>query len=225
MKSKPSYQILASILSADFSRLGEEAQNVLAAGANAIHFDVMDNHYTPNLTLGPIGCEALRKSGITAPIDVHLMTRPVDNLIAAFAKAGASAITIHPEATDHLDRSLQSIKDHGCRAGLALNPSTPLNYLEHVLDKLDLILVMSVNPGFGGQTFIPSSLNKIQKIKHLLKQHHTHIPLMVDGGVKIENIREIAQAGAEEFVLGSAIFLSKSYQQTIAALKQELDKV
>lgn len=222
MSSKPACQILASILSADFARLGEEAKAALSAGADGIHFDVMDNHYVPDLTLGPVGCQALRKYGITAPIDVHLMTKPVDNLISAFAKAGATTITIHPEATDHLDRSLQLIKDSGCQAGLALNPGTPLHCLEHILDKLDLVLVMSVNPGFGGQTFIPSTLDKLKKIKNFLQAHATSISLMVDGGVKIENIREIARAGGEQFVVGSALFLSNNYQETISALKQQL---
>lgn len=200
-------KIAASILSADFARLGEECSRVLAAGADMIHFDVMDNHYVPNLTIGPLVCKALRDFGIQAPIDVHLMTKPVDNLITDFAKAGATYITIHPEATEHIDRSLQLIRDCGCLAGLALNPTTPLDYLDYALDKLDLILIMSVNPGFAGQNFIPSSLKKIQTVRKLLDlQQKSNILLEVDGGVKVNNFREIINAGADTFVIGSEIF-------------------
>ncbi len=222
MHHTPPYQILASILSADFARLGEEANAALEAGADGIHFDVMDNHYVPNLTLGPIGCSALRKSGITAPIDVHLMAKPVDSLIYAFAEAGATSITIHPETTDHLDRSLQLIKSEGCLAGLALNPATPLSHLEHVMHYLDLILIMTVNPGFGGQPFIPSALDKIKKVQQYIAALSASIPLMVDGGIKIDNIQAIAQAGATQFVVGSALFLSKNYQETIRTLRKQL---
>lgn len=218
------YKISASILSADFARLGEEVTQVLAAGADMIHFDVMDNHYVPNLTIGPTVCEALRKYKITAPIDVHLMVAPVDRLIEDFAKAGANYITFHPEASTHVDRSLQLIRDLGCKSGLALNPATPIENLHHVLDKLDMILVMSVNPGFGGQSFIPSALNKIQKIAELIKQHKQPIRLEVDGGIKINNIAKVAQAGADTFVIGSAIFNTPNYQETLTALRQQLKK-
>lgn len=219
----PEFKISASILSADFARLGEEVQQVLAAGANEIHFDVMDNHYVPNLTVGPLVCAALRRYGITAPIDVHLMTQPVDNLISEFAKAGASTITFHPEASLHVDRSLQLIRSHGCKAGLAFNPATPLSYLEHIWDKLDLILVMSVNPGFAGQEFIPSALDKIQTIRKLIEQHKKTINLAVDGGIKEDNIAYIAKAGADTFAMGSTIFNNKkSYQETIAQLRKIL---
>lgn len=216
-------QILASILSADLTRLGEEVRNVLAAGADMIHVDVMDNHYVPNLTFGPLICEAMRKSGITAPFDVHLMTKPVDRLITMFAEAGANMITFHPEASEHIDRSLQLIRDHGCQAGLAFNPATPLYYLDHVMEKLDLILIMSVNPGFGGQKFIPQALDKIKKVRQLIDSKKLPIHLSVDGGVKKTNIREIAQAGADMFVMGSAIFESKEdYKKTIAEIRSEL---
>lgn len=223
------YQIAASILSANFARLGDEVKNVLAAGADTIHFDVMDNHYVPNLTVGPIVCKALRDFGISAPIDVHLMTKPVDSLIESFAKAGATYITIHPEATEHVDRSLQLIRSNGCLAGLAFNPATPLSYLEHVWDKLDMILLMSVNPGFGGQTFITSSLAKIVEAKELLTlaidelNLTQDIKIAVDGGIKIANIAEIAKAGANYFVVGSALFHSKDYHQTISELRKNLD--
>ncbi|MEL6710367.1 MAG: ribulose-phosphate 3-epimerase [Pseudomonadota bacterium] len=196
--------IAASVLAADFARLGEECTAVLAAGADWIHFDVMDNHYVPNLTVGPMVCAALRAYGITAPIDVHLMVRPVDQLVRDFADAGATCITIHPEATDHLDRSLQQIKDLGCQAGLALNPATPLHHLDYVLDQLDLILLMAVNPGFGGQTFIPGTLTKLQQVRQRIADRP--IRLSVDGGVKVDNIRQIATAGADTFVVGSGIF-------------------
>lgn len=223
MINQTHYQILASLLSADFARLGEEAQSILAAGVDGIHFDVMDNHYVPNLTLGPMGCEALRKFGITAPIDVHLMTDPVDGLISDFAKAGADAITIHPEGTSHLDRSLQLIKDMGCKVGLALNPGTPIFYLHPVLQHIDFILVMAVNPGFGGQAFLQSTLHKLAEIKTFLQTtSYPALPLIVDGGVKIDNIKSIAQAGAEQFVLGSALFLSKDYKKTVSALREQL---
>lgn len=219
------FQISASILSADFARLGEEAAAVLKAGADMIHFDVMDNHYVPNLTFGPMICKALRDYGIKAPIDVHLMVTPVDSLIEAFAKAGASQITFHPEATHHLDRSLQLIRDHGCKAGLALNPATPLSWLEHVDDKLDLILLMSVNPGFSGQRFISSALQKITAVRQWINRTRPDIHLEVDGGVKIDNIAEIAKAGADMFVAGSAIFDSEDYQKTITALRTQLAKI
>jgi ribulose-phosphate 3-epimerase len=219
------YQISASILSADLTRLGEEVNAVLKAGADLIHVDVMDNHYVPNLTFGPLICEALRKSGITAPLDVHLMVEPVDQLITAFAKAGANLITFHPEASKHVDRSLQLIRDHGCQAGLVLNPATPLSHLDHVLDKLDLVLLMSVNPGFGGQSFIPSSLEKIRATHTLLRKSKRFIHLAVDGGVKVDNIRAIAEAGADIFIIGSALFSTKDYQATLAKLRGELSCV
>jgi ribulose-phosphate 3-epimerase len=214
------YLIAPSILSADFARLGEETTAVLQAGADIVHFDVMDNHYVPNLTVGPMVCQALRDYGITAPIDVHLMVQPVDDMILAFAKAGASMISFHPEASQHVDRSLQLIRDHGCKAGLALNPATPLCYLDHVLDKLDFILVMTVNPGFGGQTFIPACLTKIKAVKQLI--HGYSVQLAVDGGIKIANIKQVAAAGADIFIAGSAIFASNDYASTIAAMRAEL---
>lgn len=219
------YLIAPSILSADFARLGEEVQRVLQAGADVIHFDVMDNHYVPNLTIGPMVLAALRQYGITAPIDVHLMVSPVDQLIIDFAKAGANSISIHPEATQHLDRSLQLIHDHGCQAGLVFNPATSLNYLDYVLDKLSIILVMSVNPGFGGQHFLPAVLPKIQQVRQLIDQHQLPIRLEVDGGVKIDNIASIAAAGADMFVAGSAIFGEQDYQQVIKAMRQQLSHV
>lgn len=221
--AKHNYQLYASILSADFACLGEEARSVLAAGADAIHFDVMDNHYVPNLTVGPLVCKALREHGISAPIDVHLMVEPVDELIPQFIEAGANCITIHPEATKHLDRSLQLIKSGGCKAGLAFNPATPLDYLEHVMEYLDLILMMSVNPGFGGQKFIPSSLKKIDKVKTVLNQLGHNVRLAVDGGVKIENIKEIANAGADTFIVGSGIFNTEDYPKTIGELLARLN--
>ncbi len=198
--------IAPSILSADFARLGPECVDVLSAGADVIHFDVMDNHYVPNLTIGPLVCEALRKHGIEAPIDVHLMVKPVDRIIPDFAKAGATYISFHPEASEHIDRSLQLIRDHGCKAGLVFNPATPLDYLDYVMDKLDLILLMSVNPGFGGQSFIPSTLGKLRQVRKIIDDSGLDIRLEVDGGVKANNIREIKEAGADMFVAGSAIF-------------------
>lgn len=216
------YLIAPSLLSADFARLGQEADAVLNAGADMLHLDVMDNHYVPNLTVGPLVCEALRKYGIKAPIDVHLMTKPVDHLIIGFAEAGATNITFHPEASEHVDRSLALIRKHGCKAGLALNPATNLHCLDHVMDKLDLILVMSVNPGFGGQSFIPSTLNKIQSLRQLIDKSQLDIKLAVDGGVKIDNIGQIAKAGAEMFIAGSAIYGQPDYAAVITAMREEL---
>ncbi|MDD2816642.1 MAG: ribulose-phosphate 3-epimerase [Thiotrichaceae bacterium] len=218
----PEYLIAPSILSADFARLGEEVNNVLAAGADIVHFDVMDNHYVPNLTIGPLVCEALRKHGITAPIDVHLMVKPVDRIIPDFAKAGATYITFHPEASEHIDRSLQLIRDCGCKSGLVFNPATPLHYLDYVLDKVDMILLMSVNPGFGGQSFIPSTLDKLRQVRKLIDNSGHKIRLEVDGGIKIDNIREVAAAGADTFVAGSAIFNTPDYRATVAAMRAEL---
>jgi ribulose-phosphate 3-epimerase len=216
------FLIAPSILSADFARLGEEVTSVLEAGADVVHFDVMDNHYVPNLTIGPMVCGALRNHGITAPIDVHLMVSPVDQMIVDFAKAGASYITFHPEATGHIDRSLQLIRDHGCKAGLVFNPATPLQCLEYLMDKLDVILLMSVNPGFGGQKFIPSTLRKLTQVRKLIDESGHKIRLEVDGGVGVQNIREIAEAGADMFVAGSAIFNSGDYAETIKAMRNEL---
>lgn len=215
--------IAASILSADFARLGEEVQNVLHAGANIIHFDVMDNHYVPNLTVGPMVCKALRDYGVKAPIDVHLMVKPVDALIPAFARAGANLLTIHPESTEHLDYSLSLIKQNGCQAGVALNPGTPLTVLDYVMDKIDVILIMSVNPGFGGQTFIPAMLEKIRETREMIDDLGFNILIEVDGGIKIDNIAEISKAGADIFVAGSAIFGSKNYSDTISAMLAQLD--
>jgi len=214
--------ISPSILSADFARLGEDTQAVLDAGADWVHFDVMDNHYVPNLTIGPMVCQALRDYGISAPIDVHLMVKPVDRIIPDFAKAGASMITFHPEASEHVDRSLGLIKESGCQAGLVLNPATPLHILEHVMDKLDMILLMSVNPGFGGQSFIPETLNKTRAVRELINNSGRDIRLEIDGGVKINNIREIMQAGADTFVAGSAIFNTDDYKATIDAMREQL---
>jgi ribulose-phosphate 3-epimerase len=215
--------ISPSILSADFARLGAEVEAVLAAGADWIHFDVMDNHYVPNLTIGPLVCEALRKAGIKAPIDVHLMVSPVDPLVADFAKAGATSISFHPEATLHVDRTIQHIRDCGCKPGLVFNPATPLNWLDYVIDKLDLILVMSVNPGFGGQKFIPEVLPKIAQARERIKAARRDIRLEVDGGVKVENAAEIARAGADTFVSGSAIFASADYARTIKDMRAQIE--
>ena len=214
--------IAPSILSADFARLGEEVRAVLAAGADIVHFDVMDNHYVPNLTIGPLVCEALRKHGITAPIDVHLMVKPVDRLIPDFAAAGATWITFHPEASEHVDRTLGLIRESGCKAGLVFNPATPLSYLDHVMDKLDVILLMSVNPGFGGQKFIPSALDKLQLVRERIAASGRAIRLEIDGGVKVDNIGAIAAAGADTFVAGSAIFGAQDYAATIARMRAEI---
>jgi len=216
--------IAPSILSADFARLGDEVDAVLAAGADMVHFDVMDNHYVPNLTVGPLVCEALRSYGVTAPIDVHLMVEPVDRLVPDFAAAGASYITFHPEASRHVDRTLSLIREHGVRAGLVFNPATPLSWLEHVMDKVDMILVMSVNPGFGGQKFIPEALNKLRAVRRLIDESGAEIRLEVDGGVKVDNIGEVAAAGADTFVAGSAIFGSDDYEATIRAMRENIAK-
>lgn len=218
------FLIAPSILSADFARLGDEVNAVLNAGADVVHFDVMDNHYVPNLTIGPMVCEALRKHKITAPIDVHLMVSPVDQLILDFAKAGASYISFHPEATSHVDRSLQLIRDQGCKSGLVFNPGTPLTCLEYLMDKVDVILLMSVNPGFGGQKFIPGTLKKLQEARKLIDESPHSIRLEIDGGVGVGNIREIADAGADMFVAGSAIFNSNDYAETIAAMRAQLSE-
>ncbi|HEX5650888.1 MAG TPA: ribulose-phosphate 3-epimerase [Steroidobacteraceae bacterium] len=214
--------IAPSILSADFARLGEEVRNVLAAGADVVHFDVMDNHYVPNLTIGPLVCEALRKHGIAAPIDVHLMVKPVDRIVPDFAKAGATYITFHPEASEHVDRTIGLIREHGCKPGLVFNPATPLAWLEHVLDKLDMVLLMSVNPGFGGQSFIPSALPKIAEVRRLIDRSGRAIRLEVDGGIKVDNVGAVAAAGADTFVAGSAIFGAKDYAATIAAMRKAI---
>jgi ribulose-phosphate 3-epimerase len=214
--------IAPSILSADFARLGEEVRNVLAAGADVVHFDVMDNHYVPNLTIGPLVCEALRKHGIVAPIDVHLMVKPVDRIIPDFAKAGASYITFHPEASEHIDRTLGLIRENGCKSGLVFNPATPLHYLDYVIDKVDMVLLMSVNPGFGGQSFIPATLPKIAQARQIIDRSGREIRLEVDGGVKVDNIGAIAAAGADTFVAGSAIFNARDYAATIAAMRERI---
>ena len=219
------YLIAPSILSADFARLGEEVDAVLAAGADWVHFDVMDNHYVPNLTIGPLVCAALRKHGVTAPIDVHLMVKPVDRIIPDFAAAGATCITFHPETSDHIDRSLQHIRDCGCRSGLVFNPATSLDGLKYVMDKVDMVLLMTVNPGFGGQSFIDGMLHKLREARRLIDDSGLPIRLEVDGGVKLDNIRRIAAAGADTFVAGSAIFNTPDYRATIAALRAELAQV
>ena len=211
--------IAPSILSANFARLGEEVDAVVAAGAQWIHFDVMDNHYVPNLTIGPLVCEALRKHGVSAPIDVHLMVKPVDRIVPDFARAGASVISFHPEASEHVDRTIQLIRDSGCKAGLVFNPATPLSYLDHVLDKLDLVLIMSVNPGFGGQSFIPGALDKLRRVREMIDASGRAIRLEVDGGVKPSNIAEIARAGADTFVAGSAVFGENDYAAVIARMQ------
>ena len=226
----PDFKIAPSILSADFARLGEEVDNVLESGADIVHFDVMDNHYVPNLTIGPLVCEALRKHGVTAQIDVHLMVKPVDRIIPDFAKAGASYITFHPEASEHIDRSLQVIRGEGCKSGLVFNPATPLDYLKYVIDKVDMVLLMSVNPGFGGQSFIPATLDKLREARRIIDDSGRDIRLEVDGGVKVDNIREIAEAGADTFVAGSAIFSAKNgddpnvYNSVIRQMRDELAK-
>ena len=224
------YKLAPSILSADFARLGEEVRHVLSAGADMVHFDVMDNHYVPNLTIGPLVCEALRKHGVKAEIDVHLMVKPVDRIIPDFAKAGATYITFHPEATQHIDRTLTLVREHGCKAGLVFNPATPLDYLTYVLDKVDMVLIMSVNPGFAGQSFIPTALKKLRDARQMIQASGHDIRLEIDGGVKTDNIRAIAEAGADTFVAGSAIFGAgrasdpNRYDSVIAALRAELAK-
>tara|TARA_B110000093_G_scaffold41651_1_gene44422 strand:- start:1167 stop:1841 length:675 start_codon:yes stop_codon:yes gene_type:complete len=214
--------IAPSILSADFAKLGEEVDNVLVSGADIVHFDVMDNHYVPNLTIGPLVCDALRSHGVTAPIDVHLMVKPVDRIIPDFAKAGATYITFHPEASEHIDRTIGLIKESGCKVGLVFNPATSLHYLEHVIEQLDMVLLMSVNPGFGGQSFIPSSLEKLRVVRRMIDDRNLSTRLEIDGGVKTNNIREIASAGADTFVAGSAIFNTENYKSTIDEMRSEL---
>ncbi|PAU75393.1 ribulose-phosphate 3-epimerase [Halomonas salipaludis] len=231
MASPRDFKIAPSILSANFARLGEEVDDVLASGADIVHFDVMDNHYVPNLTIGPMVCEALRKHGVTAPIDAHLMVKPVDRLIGDFIDAGASYITFHPEASEHVDRSLQLIRDGGCKSGLVFNPATPLSYLDYVMDKVDMILLMSVNPGFGGQAFIPGTLDKLREARARIDASGRDIRLEIDGGVKVDNIAEIARAGADTFVAGSAIFKARNadephrYDGVLKALRDELASV
>jgi ribulose-phosphate 3-epimerase len=224
MKAPIQPWIAPSILSADFARLGAEVKAVLDAGADLIHFDVMDNHYVPNLTIGPMVCEALRKHGITAPIDVHLMVKPVDRIVPDFAQAGATWISFHPEATEHVDRTIELIREHGCRPGLVFNPATPLNWLDHVIQKIDLVLIMSVNPGFGGQQFIPAALDKLRLARERIRASGREIRLEIDGGVKADNIETIARAGADTFVAGSAIFGSKDYAATIAAMREGIER-
>jgi len=225
------FKIAPSILSADFARLGEEVDNVLKSGADIVHFDVMDNHYVPNLTIGPLVCEALRSHGVTADIDVHMMVKPVDRIIPDFAKAGATYITFHPEASEHIDRSLQLTRESGCKSGLVFNPATPLSHLDYVLDKIDMVLLMSVNPGFGGQSFIPATLDKLREARKMIDASGYDIRLEIDGGVKVDNIREIAEAGADTFVAGSAIFGAASaddanvYDTVIGKMRDELSKV
>jgi ribulose-phosphate 3-epimerase len=214
--------IAPSILSADFARLGAEVEAVLAAGADIVHFDVMDNHYVPNLTIGPLVCEALRKHGIEAPLDVHLMVKPVDRIVPDFAKAGATYISFHPEASEHVDRTIELIREHGCKPGLVFNPATPLDYLEYALEKLDLVLIMSVNPGFGGQKFIPSALAKLREARRRIDAHGKPVRLEIDGGVKVDNIGSIAAAGADTFVAGSAIFGANNYAETIKRMRAEI---
>ncbi len=223
-RSAADFQIAPSILAANFAKLGEEVDDVIAAGADIVHFDVMDNHFVPNLTIGPMVCDALRKHGVTAPIDVHLMVSPVDRIIGDFADAGATYITFHPEASDHIDRSLQLIKSAGCKAGLVFNPATPLDVLRYVMDKVDMVLLMSVNPGFGGQSFIPSTLGKLAEARKLIDDSQLPIRLEVDGGVGVGNIAEIAKAGADTFVAGSAIFGQDDYQTVISRMREELAK-
>jgi len=226
----PDYAIAPSILAADFARLGEEVDNIIASGADIVHFDVMDNHYAPNLTIGPMVCEALRKHGVTAPIDVHLMVKPVDRIIPDFAKAGATYITFHPEASEHVDRSLGLIRELGCKSGLVFNPSTPLSYLDYVLDKVDMILLMSVNPGFGGQSFIPAALGKLREARKIIDDSGFDIRLEIDGGVKVDNIAEIAAAGADTFVSGSGLYAypndndPNKYDTIVAEMRAALDK-
>ncbi len=217
--------IAPSILSADFAKLGDEVDSVLVAGADIVHFDVMDNHYVPNLTIGPLVCEALRNHGVTAPIDVHLMVKPVDRIIPDFASAGASYITFHPEASEHIDRTISLIKESGCKAGLVFNPATPLHYLDHVIDQLDMVLLMSVNPGFGGQSFIPHTLDKLRAVRKLIDSKGLETRLEIDGGVKVDNIKEIVSAGADTFVAGSAIFNTENYKATIDKMRSELARV
>ena len=217
--------IAPSILSANFAKLGEDVDAVLKAGADWVHFDVMDNHYVPNLTIGPLICEALRKHGVTAPIDVHLMVKPVDRIVPDFAKAGATLISFHPEASEHVHRTIQLIKSTGCQAGLVLNPATPIDVLDYVLEELDLVLLMSVNPGFGGQSFIPSALTKLKQVRHMIDRTGKNIRLEIDGGVKVDNIAQIAAAGADTFVAGSAIFNAPDYEQVIGQMRAEIAKV
>lgn len=223
MSKQPSI-ICPSILSADFARLGEEVETAIKAGGDWIHFDVMDNHYVPNLTMGPVVLRALRKYGVTAPIDVHLMVKPVDRIVPDFAEAGANMISFHPEATEHVDRTIELIREHGCKAGLVFNPATSLEWLDYVLDKLDHLLIMSVNPGFGGQSFIPSALEKLRRARKIIDASGRDIRLQVDGGVKIDNIGDIARAGADTFVAGSAIFGERDYRAVIAKMRSEVDK-